>query len=134
MRSLTVPHSLIKNRLRINSAWAVYFAYFFVAALILVALFGTAITPFDPNEVDLTARLESPSLTHWLGTDHLGRDMLSRLLVGVRVSLGAVAVTLAIILTMGIIIGGTSAYIGGRVDQVIMRLTDIFLTFPTLVL
>src|SRR5690606_196056 len=76
----------------------------------------------------------SPDLAHWLGTDHLGRDILSRLIAGVQVSLGSVVITLGLILAMGVVIGGTAGFLGGRADQIIMRVTDVFLTFPTLVL
>ena len=110
------------------------FALALAVAIIAVAVFGPWLTPHDPNAMDLTARLDGPSAAHWLGTDHLGRDILSRLFVGARVSLGSVAVTLSLILVLGIGIGGAAGFIGGRTDQVIMRCADVFLTFPTLVL
>src|SRR5690554_565671 len=69
---------------------------------------------------DLTSRLQGPSSAHWLGTDHLGRDIYSRLIAGAGVSMGAVSITLAIILTMGIVIGGAAGFLGGRSDQIIM--------------
>nr|WP_246333477.1 nickel ABC transporter permease subunit NikC [Aureimonas mangrovi] len=102
--------------------------------IIAAAIFGPWLSPHDPDAVNLAARLQEPSATHWLGTDHLGRDILSRLIVGAGVSLGSVAATLSLILALGIVIGGTSGFIGGRTDQIIMRCTDVFLTFPTLVL
>ncbi|MEI2385527.1 nickel ABC transporter permease subunit NikC [Breoghania sp. JC706] len=110
------------------------FALALAATIIAVAVFGPWLTPHDPNAMDLTARLDGPSAAHWLGTDHLGRDILSRLFVGARVSLGSVAVTLSLILALGIGIGGAAGFLGGRTDQVIMRCADVFLTFPTLVL
>lgn len=110
------------------------FAACVVLLLVLAAVAGPWLTPYDPNAVDLVNRLQPPTAAHWLGTDHLGRDILSRLIAGAGVSLGSVAVALALILTLGIVIGGTAGFIGGRTDQIIMRLTDIFLTFPTLVL
>ncbi|MBK1622841.1 nickel ABC transporter permease subunit NikC [Afifella marina DSM 2698] len=109
-------------------------AFAIVLVLVFAAVFGPWISPYDPNQVELSDRLMSPDMAHWLGTDHLGRDILSRLIAGTRVSLGSVAVALAIILALGITIGGASGFIGGRIDQVIMRITDVFLTFPTLVL
>ncbi|MCF3934085.1 nickel ABC transporter permease subunit NikC [Acuticoccus sp. M5D2P5] len=117
-----------------DSGWAVRVGITVAVALVLVAVFAPAIAPYDPDAVNLTARLQGPSAAHWFGTDHLGRDILSRLIAGSRVSLGAVAITLSLILALGIVIGGTAGFIGGRTDQIIMRLTDIFLTFPTLVL
>ncbi|WP_375679686.1 nickel ABC transporter permease subunit NikC [Rhizobium sp. T1470] len=111
-----------------------YLALAIIALLTLAAIAGPWISPHDPDAVELAMRLRSPDWTHWLGTDHLGRDILSRLIAGARISLGAVAVTLTIILALGVLIGGTSGFIGGRIDQIIMRMTDVFLTFPTLVL
>lgn len=105
-----------------------------VVAIVTVALVGPWISPYEPNAVDLPARLQEPSWAHWLGTDHLGRDILSRLIAGARVSLGSVAVALSLILTLGITIGGAAGFLGGRLDQAIMRVTDVFMTFPTLVL
>lgn len=117
-----------------DAGWSARASALIIAALVVVAIAGPLLSPYDPNAVDLARRLQAPGAAHWLGTDHLGRDMLSRLIAGARVSLGSVAVTMALILTLGIVIGGTAGFLGGRVDQAIMRLADIFLTFPTLVL
>ncbi|MGY6564899.1 nickel ABC transporter permease subunit NikC [Halomonas sp. KM-1] len=117
-----------------DAGWPVRGAMLMLVVLILAAALGPWLTPHDPSAVDLVNRLQSPSLSHWLGTDHLGRDILSRLIAGAGVSLGSVAVTMSLMLLLGITIGGTAGFLGGRTDQVIMRLTDIFLTFPTLVL
>ncbi|CAH1663190.1 Ni(2(+)) ABC transporter membrane subunit NikC [Hyphomicrobiales bacterium] len=114
--------------------WSSRIACGLVAVLLLAAIAAPLIAPYDPNAVDLPGRLQGPSLAHWMGTDHLGRDMLSRLIYGSRVSLGAVAIALSGIIALGIVIGGTSAVLGGRADQVIMRCCDVFLTFPTIVL
>lgn len=124
-----------KSGLRyIPAKWSVRLACLIVLALVIAALAGPWIAPYGPDEIDLVRRLQSPSLAHWLGTDHLGRDILSRLIAGVQVSLGSVVLALALILTLGIVIGGTAGFLGGRADQIIMRFTDVFLTFPTLVL
>ncbi|MBS7696139.1 MULTISPECIES: nickel ABC transporter permease subunit NikC [unclassified Chelatococcus] len=114
--------------------WSSRIACCLVAVLLLTAIAAPLIAPYDPNAVDLPGRLQGPSLAHWMGTDHLGRDMLSRLIHGSRVSLGAVAIALTGIIALGILIGGTSAVLGGRADQLIMRCCDVFLTFPTIVL
>ncbi|MFK4825025.1 nickel ABC transporter permease subunit NikC [Paenochrobactrum sp. BZR 588] len=111
-----------------------WFSFSIIALLVMAAIAGPWISPHDPDFVDIGQRLQSPDSTYWLGTDHLGRDIFSRLIAGARVSLGAVAITLVIILTLGISIGGFSGFVGGRTDQIIMRVTDVFLTFPTLVL
>lgn len=114
--------------------WSVRLACSIVLLLVIAAVAGSWIEPYHPDDVELARRLQSPSLAHWLGTDHLGRDILSRLIAGVQVSLGSVAITLTLIMALGIVIGGTASFLGGRADQIIMRITDVFLTFPTLVL
>lgn len=120
--------------LKFPRRWSVRLACFVVLLLLFAAVAGPWIAPYHPDDVDLIKRLQSPDLAHWLGTDHLGRDILSRLIAGVRVSLGSVVITLGLILAMGIVIGGTAGFLGGRADQIMMRVTDVFLTFPTLVL
>ncbi|MEQ5777189.1 nickel ABC transporter permease subunit NikC [Thalassospira sp. NFXS8] len=117
-----------------GSGWLVRVSAVLVMVLVVLAVFSPWIMPFDPNEVDLAGRLLAPDAAHWLGTDHLGRDILSRLMAGTRVSLGSVAISLFVIMTLGILIGGAAGFLGGRADQLIMRVTDIFMTFPTLVL
>jgi nickel transport system permease protein len=117
-----------------GAGWLVRVSAVLVMVLVVLAVFSPWIMPFDPNEVDLASRLQAPDATHWLGTDHLGRDILSRLMAGTRVSLGSVAISLFVIMTLGILIGGAAGFLGGRADQLIMRVTDIFMTFPTLVL
>ncbi len=111
-----------------------------VLAWLVLALFAACalapglIAPHDPDGTDLMARLQGPSLSHWLGTDHLGRDVLSRLIHATALSLGAVAATLSLVLALGLLVGGTAGYLGGRVDALLMRLCDVFLTIPTFVL
>ncbi|NRG42312.1 ABC transporter permease [Rathayibacter sp. VKM Ac-2835] len=105
-----------------------------VAVMILLAVIGPWIAPFDPNRVDLALALQPPSATHWLGTDVNGRDVLSRILVGARVTLSATGIVLAITLVIGVVVG-TLAALGGRVlDEVLMRITDIGLALPSLIL
>ncbi|MDR6712852.1 nickel transport system permease protein [Pseudomonas hunanensis] len=105
-----------------------------VGLLVLLALFGQWLAPHDPDLVDLGQRLLAPNASHWLGTDHLGRDLLSRLIVGTRLSLGSVMLTLALVLALGLLIGGVAGFVGGKLDLLLMRLCDMFMTFPTLVL
>lgn len=134
--SLAVAADLLPARRRLVSRGNVVtgLALAIVAALVVLALAGPLIAPFDPNRVDLASRLMQPGTEHWLGTDHLGRDILSRLILGVRVSLGSVALALALILVAGIAVGGTAGLLGGRADHLIMRVADVFMTFPTLIL
>lgn len=135
MTGTTISTSPTKrSALQFPRRWSIRLSCLIVLLLLIAALAGPWIAPYNPDEVDLVRRLQPPSVAHWLGTDHLGRDILSRLIAGVRVSLGSVAVALSIILALGIVIGGTAGFLGGRADQIIMRVTDVFLTFPTLVL
>lgn len=102
--------------------------------LLLVAILSPWLTPFDPSAINLANRLQPMSPEHWLGTDHLGRDMLSRLISACSISLGAAFVTLLLMLVIGVGLGGMAGFMGGRVEQVIMRICDVFMTFPTVVL
>jgi nickel transport system permease protein len=109
-------------------------AVMLVALLLGTALLGPWIAPFDPAETNLAARLLPPSGLHWLGTDHLGRDMLSRLLWGARALLSAVGIILVLVLGIGTAAGSAAGLLGGVTDAVLMRLADAFMTVPTLVL
>ncbi|KQZ31156.1 nickel transporter permease NikC [Mesorhizobium sp. Root552] len=134
MSDLAIAGRAPSARAGLKLSWPTKLALGILALVLLCAVFGNWLAPYDPNAVNLIGRLQSPNTAHWLGTDHLGRDILSRLMVGTRVSLGSVALCLLLILVAGIIVGGASGLIGGRTDQIIMRITDVFLTFPTLVL
>lgn len=103
-------------------------------AIVLIALLAPWISPYDPLKQDILHRLEPPTLTHWLGTDSFGRDVLSRLMHGARVSLtiGFLAILLA--MAMGSTLGILAGYIGGVFDQFVMGLVDVMLSFPTLLL
>ncbi|SMG22898.1 nickel ABC transporter permease subunit NikC [Dethiosulfovibrio salsuginis] len=104
-------------------------------ALLLVSAMGASwITPWDPTEVDLSLKFAPPSGEHLLGCDHLGRDVLARLVHGARTSLGAVSVILGIVIGLGFFVGTTAGYFGGRLDTLLMRFCDVFLTFPTFIL
>lgn len=107
-----------------------------VGLLILIALFADVIAPYSPVAGgDLrTARLLPPSATHWFGTDDQARDIFSRLVHGARITLGVVVLVSIIATPIGLLVGTVSGYLGGWVDTVLMRLTDIFLAFPRLVL
>jgi peptide/nickel transport system permease protein len=110
-----------------------------VAGMVLVAVFGVlaaagpALAPHDPLEVTVD-RLQGPSLDHLLGTDGLGRDMLSRLLHGARLSLGAAVLSSVLVTAIGTAVGTLSGFAGGIVDKLCMRLVDVILTIPGLIL
>ena len=101
-----------------------------VVALFVISIFAPWIAPYDPGAIDLKQVLESPSAEHWFGTDQLGRDVLSRMIWGARVSLkvGFVATGLAILI--GMVLGAIAGYYGGWIDTLIMRFVDIMLCFP----
>ncbi len=102
-----------------------------VGALFLVSLLAPWLAPYDPNYIDIQAILMPPSSAHWMGTDSLGRDVFSRIIYGARISLkvGFVAVGLATFI--GVILGAVAGYYGGWVDNLLMRLVDLMLCFPT---
>jgi peptide/nickel transport system permease protein len=110
-------------------------AGFFVIALLgLAAIFSPWLCPRDPFVQNLTERLQSPSGAHWLGTDDLGRDVFSRLLIGARISLSVGFVAVGISILVGSVLGLLSGFFGGRLDSFLMRSVDVMLSIPTLFL
>ncbi|HEY8370276.1 MAG TPA: ABC transporter permease [Thermodesulfobacteriota bacterium] len=105
-----------------------------VAAFVAASLLAPLLSPYDPLAPDFVAVLAPPSLAHPFGTDDLGRDILSRVLYGGRVSLQAGLLTVAFALAAGVPLGLAAGFFGGRVDNVIMRGVEVVLSFPTLVL
>jgi peptide/nickel transport system permease protein len=105
-----------------------------VLGLVLVALFAPLIAPYGPTAQDLDHRLNPPSAKHWLGTDELGRDILSRIIWGSRITLAIVLLVVATVAPVGLAVGTLAGYFGGWVDAVLMRITDVFLAFPRLIL
>lgn len=106
----------------------------FVGIFIFAAIFAPLLSPHDPNATDVVNKFAQPSPEFPLGTDHLGRDVLARLLYGARVSIGATVLTAAVITLVGILLGMLAGYVGGIVDTVISRVIDILLAFPLLLL
>ena len=102
-----------------------------VMCLFFIAVLAPLLSPFSPNEIDRKEILEPPSLRHPLGTDDLGRDLLSRMIWGSRVSLAVGFVAVGIATCIGIILGAFSGYYGGWTDRIIMRFIDVMLSIPT---
>jgi peptide/nickel transport system permease protein len=105
-----------------------------VTLLVLIALLAPLLAAQPPNLQDLAGRLRPPGAGGWLGTDELGRDVYSRVVYGARISLGMVLLVVVIVGPIGLLIGCTAGYVGGWLDAVLMRITDIFLAFPRLIL
>jgi peptide/nickel transport system permease protein len=106
-----------------------------VLALVVVAAFAPWIATHDPYAQNLAQRLLPPgSAGHWLGTDEFGRDIFSRIVYGARITLYIVALVAAIAAPIGLIVGTAAGYLGGWVDAALMRITDVFLAFPSLIL
>lgn len=105
-----------------------------IAALVLTAIFAPQIAPYDPITTDLTNRLQPLSGEHYFGTDEVGRDIFSRIVWGSRLTLYVIMLVAVIAAPVGIVIGTAAGYFGGIVDTVLMRITDIFLAFPKLIL
>jgi peptide/nickel transport system permease protein len=104
-----------------------------VGLFVLAGITGPWIAPFDPNHIDLSVVRSGPSAAHWLGTDGLGRDELSRLLAGARTSLVAITLVLLGAIVIGALIGVIAGVCGGMVDELLMRLTDVGLSVPSLI-
>ena len=130
--SLTIAPSRFRRRLRrYGLAWA---GAAIVLSWLLVALLAPWISPYPPNAVDVTRRLLPPSAEHWIGTDILGRDVFSRLLHGARISLLAGFTVVLLGAAIGTTIGILAAWLRGWGEEGLMRLTDLVLCFPPIIL
>jgi len=107
---------------------------FLIMSIVVVAIFAPLIAPYSPTKRDQTQRLLPPSLNHLFGTDVAGRDIFSRVVYGARISLQASLIVIIIAVFIGMLIGCISGFFGGLLDEVVMRLTDIFLAFPGMIL
>jgi len=120
-------HRFTRNRVAVAS-------FLVLSFVTLVALFGPFIAPFDPLEQDLANNYREPSREHLLGTDDLGRDTLSRLIYGARISLGISLSSVSLGVLLGAILGLLAAYYGGWIDSIIMRFMDFLLSLPGILL
>ena len=105
-----------------------------VILVLLLAVFGPLIAPWNPNQINLFAILQPPSVHHWFGTDNLGRDLFSRVLAGTRISVEVAVIILSLSVTFGTALGLLAGMAGGLVDEIVMRVTDLFLAFPGFIL
>lgn len=137
INSNTKPLKIVKGQ----SPWAITFSRLFknklaiaalavIIVLILMAVFAPVITGYDPSAINLSNKYQKPSSTHKLGTDDFGRDVLTRLIFGTRASLLVGLASTGIAVVIGVTLGALSGYYGGWIDNLIMRLVDIFMCFP----
>jgi peptide/nickel transport system permease protein len=120
-------HRFSRNKLAV-------FGLIFIVFVILVALFAPFIAPYGYDDQNVSIRLTKPNGEHWFGTDDLGRDVFSRMIYGARVSLSVGISTTAISMFTALIIGMISGYYGGKTDNIIMRIVDVFLAIPSILL
>lgn len=132
--SRATAHALVKGLKRLLRNPLTAAGMCVIALLLLVAAFAPWIATHNPLAQDLGAALRAPDAQHWLGTDEFGRDIFSRLVHGSRITLYVIALVTVVVGPIGLAIGVVSGYFGGWVDTVFMRLTDIFISFPSLVL
>lgn len=118
---------LVRNRMAVVGGVIVLF-------FVLLAVFGNALAPYDPLHQDLLNLNQTPNAKHWLGTDEVGRDLLSRIMGGARTALLIATLVTLISAGLGTVIGLTAAYIGGIVDSILMRFADLLLAFPAFLL
>ena len=103
-------------------------------AWVLIALFAPTIAPTSPTKQAVMVRLQGPSSEHYFGTDELGRDIFTRVLYGGRITMPAGIVVILVGCTIGLLVGATAGYVGGVWDEVIMRVSELFMAFPTIIL
>lgn len=124
----THPQNVFKKALANPLAMA---GFIIIVTVFLLAMFAPLISPYDPDDINVKAILLGPTWNHWMGTDGLGRDVLSRMLHGGRISLLVGLVAVGISTAIGILLGALSGYYRGWVDTVIMRLVDVMLSIPS---
>ncbi|WP_083399941.1 ABC transporter permease [Vibrio barjaei] len=111
-----------------------YIGAFIFISLIVMAVFAPWLAPCDPAKMNFAHKLQSPNALHWFGTDNLGRDIFSQILYGARTSLSVGIITVILALVIGLPIGLVAGYVGGKVDGCLMRISDVFLAFPPMLL
>ncbi|AOV08467.1 nickel transporter permease [Sporosarcina ureilytica] len=122
---------LLKNKAAVVGG---FFILLFVISSIIVTLFGPSIITYDPTKVDVLNKLQSPSKEHWFGTDNFGRDIFTRILYGMPLTLKVGFLSVAMGGIVGVVLGIVSGYYGGKVDTIIMRVMDVLLAFPGILL
>lgn len=119
---------------QIRSSPIVVFGLAIVIIWILLAFLAPVIAPRDPLSQEVVDRLQAPSSNYWMGTDELGRDIFSRVLYGGRITIPAALVVVIVDSLLGTIVGAIAGYLGGLWDEIVMRVTELFMAFPTIIL
>ncbi|MDE0206154.1 MAG: ABC transporter permease, partial [Candidatus Tectomicrobia bacterium] len=125
---------LAQTARRLKRSYTALFGLGIVVLLVLVAIFADVLAPYDPVINSMDEMFERPSLTHWLGTDQFGRDMLSRIIHGSRISLAVGLSSVFLAIFVGVPLGIVGGFYGGKVDTLIMRAMDLILAFPVFLL
>ena len=129
---MSIPITKICHTLKRSPSTSI--GLFILSSLVFIAIFAPWLAPFDPNWQNAADRLLPPGAVHWLGTDSYGRDMLSRLIYGTRPTLGLVLLVTVITLPLGLLVGVLSGYYGGWLERILMRVTDVVMSMPRLIL
>lgn len=124
----------VDSLLRIIKSKTSFVGLCIILILIITAILAPIIAPYSPTDQSIIDRYQSPSGTHWLGTDELGRDIFSRIIYGTRISIQIGLITVGISMVIGVLLGGIAGYFGKWADQIIMRLIDILMAFPSILL
>ena len=132
--TLTLPRNGTSRKKRNTSILFTIIYLVLGLCLVLLALFGGKIAPYDPLKISMADRFQAPSASHWFGTDYLGRDIASRIMAATSLDLESCLVILSIATVIGVLIGVVSGYYGGVIDEIFMRITDVFIAFPGLIL
>lgn len=126
--------SLMRNIREFGKNKAAMSGLIVICVLIMMALSAEVISPYDPTKIKLEEKLQPPSWEHIMGTDHLGRDVLTRIIYGCRVTFQFSIIVVTITAIVGVTVGIVSGYCGGVVDEILMRFVDILLAFPSIIL
>ncbi len=132
-QSLSVPPQLVPWYLK-RQHLSVMVLGLAAATIVGLGVSAPVVAPRDPNALNIAGALHPPSTSAWFGTDEAGRDILSRTIWGTRISLVSAGTVLLIAVSLGVVLGAVAGYAGGLTDQVLMRVTDLFLAFPALIL
>lgn len=126
-RGREIAEILFRNKLTLAG-------FLLVGLVAAIGVLAPVIAPYDPNFMNMTERLQAPSAAHLFGTDEMGRDILSRVMYGARISIAVGVIIVAVSAAIGVVLGSVSGYFGGKADQAVLAVTDMILAFPSMVL